>query len=292
MKLKKLIFTVALTALITFSAIGQELLTNQLTVDGKTYKLEGKDPMTYTEKKGEWWLMYTATNENKEGIAVAIRTKGKFLSSGNYPMTPNVGKIPEGKVSYSISISSGNTALGMLGYKQYTSTDKGTAVVSNENGIYSFTFYGVEGINIRAQKFLVDGNMTFDPNAHKTRKELNRENKDLNMSAAWTNEVKYFLSQSKRFSAFNDMNKESASSETRDMMKETIEKMIESNEEILKILSRTNDKSLTNADISSYKTIAMSKSEQLSQTKKEIKKSINHDIMSALILGLTRGAKE
>ncbi len=292
MKLKNLIITTVVLAATTFSAIAQEIPMNTLTVDGKNYKLQGEKPMTYTEKKGEWSLTSEFKGKNGEQCAMNIRTKGKFLPSGNYPMAPNLKTIPEGSVAYSITIAGDNMALGMLNYKQYTSTDKGTAVIKYEDEIYSFEFVGVEGINIRAQKFLVDANMTFDPNAHKTRKELNKENKDMNMSNAWTNEVKYFLAQSKRLGAFNDMNKENPSSETRDKMKETVENMLESNEEILKILSRPIDNSLSESEINSFKTMSTTKAEELLKAKKEIKKSINQDIMTALIIGLSRGAKQ
>ena len=135
--MKNLILTALLFVATTFSAIAQDIPMNKFTVDGKTYKFNGKEPMTYTEKKGEWWLMGNFVGSNKEAVAIAVRTKGKMLPSGNYPTTPNVGKIPEGKVAYSISISTDNMSFGMLSYKQFTSTDNGTAVISNEDGIYS-----------------------------------------------------------------------------------------------------------------------------------------------------------
>ncbi len=275
----------------TLFGFAQNVPMNTLTVDGKNYNLQSEKPMTYTEKKGEWSLTSEFTGSNGEKGIMNIRTKGKFLPSGNYPMVNNTKSVAEGSVAYSISINTDNMAFGMLSYKQYTSTEKGTAVVKYEDGIYSFEFVGVEGINIRAQKFLVDANMTFDPNAHKTRKELNKENKDLNMSNAWMNETKYFIAQATRLQTFCQMFKEKKSSEKRDKIEETVEKMMDSNEEIMKILSRSNDGSMKDAEINQYKEMSTKKAEELKKFKKEINGAKITDVMDAFLIGLGQGKK-
>jgi hypothetical protein len=266
--------------IISTFAIGQNL-ENAFTVEGKTYYLQTEVPITYTSDKHDNWSLTGEfiADEGQKGI-LNIRTSGKMLASGKYGMAPNLKEVEKEKVTYSISIApTSGSVLGALNYRQYTSMHKGQAIVSNENGVYAITLVDVEGINIKRNTFNINANITMYPSNGKSRKELNAENKKLNMSDAWTKEVKNSLVLANQIKHACNRFRAKNSTETLKTIEKLTESLIDSNDEILSILGRSNDQSIKADQIKSFTEIGLRKKDEL----KKFKKELNKDKISAMM---------
>jgi hypothetical protein len=268
--MKNLIITAVLFA--SFLGYAQEL-ENELKIDGKTYVVDTnlEKAITLTKDRYDNWNLLATIKSDGKSIAFNIATAQEKLASGSYPLMNRVKKIETGKVGFSMNVIDDKAGgMAYLTMKQYSSTDSGGATVSNENGLYSITFDGVKAINVKGQSFILNGNVTLNPLEFKTRKELNKENKDANMSAAFSNEVKYFNLQAKKIEKLITIYKEDSGSENLNKVKAVANKLTECNEEIINILSRPNDNSISESSIKRELEVSSRLSEQLKNLKKEV----------------------
>jgi hypothetical protein len=268
--MKNLIITAVLFA--SFLGYAQEL-ENELKIDGKTYVVDTnlEKAIILTKDRYDNWNLLATIKSDGKSIAFNIATAQEKLASGSYPLMNRVKKIETGKVGFSMNVIDDKAGgMAYLTMKQYSSTDSGGATVSNENGLYSITFDGVKAINVKGQSFILNGNVTLNPLEFKTRKELNKENKDANMSAAFSNEVKYFNLQAKKIEKLITIYKEDSGSENLNKVKAVANKLTECNEEIINILSRPNDNSISESSIKRELEVSSRLSEQLKNLKKEV----------------------
>jgi hypothetical protein len=268
--MRNLIITAVLFA--GFLGYAQEL-ENELKIDGKTYVVDTnlEKAITLTKDRYDNWNLLATIKSDDKSIAFNIATAQEKLASGSYPLMNRVKKIETGKVGFSMTVIDDKAGgMAYLTMKQYSSTDSGGATVSNENGLYSITFDDVKAINVKGQSFILNGNVTLNPLEFKTRKELNKENKDANMSAAFNNEVKYFNLQAKKIEKLISIYKEDSGSENLNKVKAVANKLTECNEEIINILSRPNDNSISESSIKRELEVSSRLSEQLKNLKKEV----------------------
>jgi hypothetical protein len=268
--MRNLIITAVLFA--GFLGYAQEL-ENELKIDGKTYVVDTnlEKAITLTKDRYDNWNLLATIKSDGKSIAFNIATAQEKLASGSYPLMNRVKKIETGKVGFSMTVIDDKAGgMAYLTMKQYSSTDSGGATVSNENGLYSITFDDVKAINVKGQSFILNGNVTLNPLEFKTRKELNKENKDANMSAAFNNEVKYFNLQAKKIEKLISIYKEDSGSENLNKVKAVANKLTECNEEIINILSRPNDNSISESSIKRELEVSSRLSEQLKNLKKEV----------------------
>jgi hypothetical protein len=271
----KTIIFIALLAIPVFS-IGQSAATiskNKVKIDGKSYKIKGKKSVTYTKDKYDNWnLTGQITTSDNKSVAFNFRTDAKSMPSGTYPLTPNIKKIEAGKVAFSLNIMDTKSMLGVLGMKQYSSLENGKATIKNENGIYSIEVSGVDAISLKKDILKLDANITFDPNDDGSKKrEPKLSTSSMTMSKAWTAQSENFFRFIDELNSDIEDYNESKSSSVKKSIKSNLDDAIEANDEVIAILSRTKDGSLTDADVKNYTSLANKQKSDLQNFKDKMK---------------------
>lgn len=245
---------------------------NTLTVDGSTYEFDTNDENAIKLLKdihGNWNLIAHVKTDGKT-VAFNIAKAQERMPTGTYPLMNRVKKIEEGKVAFSITIMNDKDgALAALTAKQLSSAASGTAEIKDSNGVYSITLSNVEAGNIKQKMFSVSGNITLDPNELKTRKDRTKENDKLNMKEAFLNEVAYLKTQDEKLEKAFNKNESNPTNEGSKKIDKIKENIIASFKQMLKILDRKNDESVSEEQVKKAKESVTNKLNELKEEKRE-----------------------